>query len=340
LSSPQLQLSDAQVGKSAAPALKKNRLRAVLIPIGLIGIAVVLWLGAATFVTYRILHPPFLDGGRGNVIASDKARAHAQLATDPKSCCDAPFENLRITDDQGVSVDAWFVPGTLQAAVLLIPPSGASRRAMLPYLKFLHPAGLPILMIDNSDFARGRAGWGYGERGIVRSAAETLRKKGYKNIAALGVSEGAAAALLVQAQTRDVFKVIICDSSFTTLGAMLRRNPSLAGLNPAFLQTVMWELGLALGRFPGDISPEWAAWRIGRCSLLVIQNDKDPLTPETEGQKLYAARTYPATRGLYIMPSEGHGDAIYLDPQTYQTTVLNFLARNLPHAAAVVLAPH
>ena len=166
---------------SAESRKRKLPARAILIPIALVAVAVVLWLGAATFVTYRILHPPFLDGGHGDVIvASEKARANAQLGIDPKSYCDAPFEDLRITDDKGVSVDAWFVPGSLPSAVLLIPPSGASKRAMLLYLKFLHAAGLPVLMIDSSDFARGRAGWGWNERGIVRSAAETLRKKGYR----------------------------------------------------------------------------------------------------------------------------------------------------------------
>ena len=194
---------------SKEPLKRKLLTRATFIPLGLFSIGVVLWLSAATFVTYRILHPPFLDGGYGDVIiASEKARANAQLGTDPKSCCDAAFEDLRVTDDAGVSVDAWFVPGALPSAVLLIPPSGASRRAMLPYLKFLHAAGLPVLMIDNSDFARGRAGWGWGERGIVRTAAEALRKKGYANIAALGLSEGAATALMVQAETPDLFKVI------------------------------------------------------------------------------------------------------------------------------------
>ncbi len=314
--------------------------RAMLIPLGLVAVAVVLWLGAATFVTYRILHPPFLDGGHGDVIvASQKARANAQLGIDPKSYCDAPFEDLRITDDKDVSVDAWFVPGTQPSAVLLIPPSGASRRAMLPYLKFLHAAGLPVLMIDNSDFARRRAGWGWNERGIVRSAAETLRKKGYANIAALGVSEGAATALMVQGETPDIFKVIIADSSFATLGTMLRRNPSLAGLNPAFLQTVMWELGLALGHSVDDISPEASAPGLGSCALLVIQNDTDPLTPESDGRKIYVARADPTLRGIYLSLSAGHGDAIYFEPQTYQKMVLDFLTDNLPGAALISSAP-
>ncbi len=291
-----------------------------------------LWLGAASFVTHRILHPPFLDGGYGDmIIAVEKP----PLGIDPKSCCDAAFEDLRITDDSGVSVDAWFVPGTLPSAILLIPPSGASKRAMLPYLKFLHAVGLPVLMIDSPDFARGRAGWGWAERGIVHSAAEALRKKGLANVAALGVSEGAATALMAQGESPDLFKVIIADSSFATLGSMLRRNPALAGLNPAFLQTVMWELGRALGRSVDDVSPAASAAKLGSCALLLIQNAKDPLTPESDGGKILAARANPSSN-IYLTPLEGHGDAIYLDPQTYLKTVLDFLARNLPGAETIV----
>ena len=322
--------------KTSAPkeALKKLLRPAAIIPLLLFGISVVLWLGAASFVTHRILHPPFLDGGYGDVII---ASGKPLLGVDPKSCCDAAFENLRITDDAGVSIDAWLVPGTLPSAVLLIPPSGASRSAMLPYLKFLHAVGLPVLMIDSPDFARGRAGWGWTERGIVRSAAEILRQKGYRNIAALGVSEGAATALMVQAENPALFKTIIADGSFATLGAMLRRNPSLAGLNPAFLQTVMWELGRALGQSVDQISPAAAASKLGDCALLVIQNAKDPLTPEADGGKILALRANPSST-IYLSTSEGHGDAIYVDPQGYQKAVLDFLAHNLPGAEAIV--PH
>jgi fermentation-respiration switch protein FrsA (DUF1100 family) len=317
---------------------KRFLTRATLIPLALIGLGVALWLGAATFVTHHLLHPPFLDGRYGDVlIASDAARAAPQLGINPKSCCDAAFEDLRITDDRGTSVDAWFVPGTLPSAVLLIPASGASKRAMLPYLKFLHDVGLPVLMIDSADFARNRAGWGWDGRGIARSAAGTLRKKGFANIAALGVSEGAAAALMVQGETPDLFKVIIADGSFASLGAMLRRNPSLAGLNPAFLATVMWELGRSLGRPVDSISPAASASRLGDCALLLIQDEKDPITPESDGGQILAARANPSS-AIFIVESAGHGDGIYVNPRGYQKTVLAFLARNLPGAAAI--APH
>lgn len=310
--------------------------RPTLIPVALVGVGFALWFGAATLVTYHIMHPPFLDGGFGDVIfGSEKERAAAQLGIDPLSCCQATFENLRITDGSGISVDAWFVPGHLLSAVLLVPASGGSKRAMLPYLRFLHSVGLPLLLIDNSDFASGRAGWGWNERGIVRAAAEALRQKGFANRAVLGVSEGAAAALMVQGETPSLFKAIIADSSFANLGVMLRSNPSLAGLNPAFLQTVTWEFGVALGRSPNQISPASSAAHIGPCALLVIENDKDPFAPESDGKKIVEARHGDVDRRLYIAPSDGHGDAIYRDPATYQTTVLDFLARNLPGAAPI-----
>ena len=138
---------------------------------------------------------------------------------------------------------------------------------------------------------------------------------------------------MVQGETPDIFKVIIADSSFATLGGMLRRNPSLAGLNPAFLQTVMWELGRALGQSPDDISPEASAPRLGSCALLVIRMTMTHSHRNPMAGKSIVARADPTLRGIYLALSGGHGDAIYLDPQTYQKTVLDFLTDNLPGAA-------
>jgi pimeloyl-ACP methyl ester carboxylesterase len=311
--------------------------RAIVVPLALVGLGVALWLGAATFITWHLLHPPFLDGGRGDVfVASETARANASLAHDPKSCCNAQFELVHVTDDAGASVDAWFVPGTLPSAILLIPAAGASKGAMLPYLQFLHSVGLPVLLIDSPDFVRARAGWGWGDRDMVRSAAATLRKRGFANVAALGISEGAAAALMVQGETPGTFDAIIADSSFTTLGAMLRRYPSLANLNPAFLETIMWELSRALGHNVEEISPQAAAAKLGHCALLVIQDDKDPITPESDGKQILLADGDVTTRDSYFARADGHGDALDADPQAYRKSVLDFIRSNLPGAENIV----
>ena len=321
-----------------APAHPKRFLsRSLLVPIALVGIGAALWFGGATFVTYHILHPPFLDGAYGDIIFASKAEnASAELQADPMSCCRATFKNLRVSAE-GLSVDAWFVPGPLSSAVLLIPPSGASKRAMLPYLKFLHSAGLPVLLIDDADLTRGRAGWSFGARAIVASAANVLRERSFANIAALGVSEGAATALIVQGDHPDTFKAIVGDSSFGDLGVILRRNPSLAALNPAFLQTILWEVGFALGRSPNDISPKRSASHLGDCSLLLVQNTKDPMIPESDAGGILAARA-DASSAIFLVESAGHGDAIYFNPDGYRKAVLDFIARNLPGAESI--APH
>jgi pimeloyl-ACP methyl ester carboxylesterase len=289
----------------------------------MIGIAVMLWIGAATFVTWHLVHPPFLDNQLGDVfVASEKARASAQLGSDPNSCCGAISEEVRVADDDG-----WFVPADGKFALLLIPASGASKRAMLPFLKFLHAANFPVLMIDNPDFGTGRADWGWTGREVIASAVAALKQKRFTKIAAIGVSEGAAAAILAQAQGAHL-DGIVSDSSFANLGAMLRRNPSLAGLNPAFLATMMWEFGLTLGKNPDAVSPESAASKIGNCALMVIQDRGDPITPASDGHAIYA-RASSIDRELWVAPTDGHGDAIYEAPDEYAKRVLAFLAKNL-----------
>ena len=303
--------------------------RAIIIPIALIGTAVMLWIGAASFVTWHLMHPPFLDDDLGDVfIASEKARVPARLGSDPKTCCEASYDELRFANH-----DAWFVPASGKSAVLLIPASRCSKRSMLPYLKFLHPADFPVMMIDSPDYGSGRAGWGWTGREIVASAVAELKGKGFSRVGAIGVSEGAAAAILAQSDGAHL-DAIVSDSSFANLGAMLRRNPSLAGLNPAFLATVIWEFGLTLGTNPDAVSPQIAAGRIGSCAVMVIQDRGDPITPVSDGRAIYS-RASSIDREFWIAPTDGHGDAIYEARNEYAQRVLDFLTKNLADTALI-----
>jgi uncharacterized protein len=313
--------------RSVQKPRRKLPRRAIIIPIAMIGTAVMLWAGAASFVTWRLMHPPFLDNDLGDVfVASEKARASSKIGSGPKTYCGAIYEEVRVANR-----DAWFVPANGKSAVLLIPPSGASKRAMLPYLKFLHAANFPVLMIDSPDFGTGRAGWGWTGRKVVASAVALLKGKGFSKVGAIGVSEGAAASILAQSDGAHL-DGIVSDSAFANLGAMLRHNPSLAGLNPAFLATVMWEFGLTLGKNPDAVSPEGAAATISNCALMVIQNRGDPITPAADGRAIYS-RASSTNRELWIAPTDGHGDAIYEAPDEYAKRVLDFLTRNLAGSA-------
>jgi fermentation-respiration switch protein FrsA (DUF1100 family) len=320
-------LHNSHAMRSVQKPRRRLARRAIAIPIALIGTAVMLWIGAASFVTWHLIHPPFLESPLGDVfVASVKARASAQLGSDPKAYCDAVYEEVPVANR-----DAWLVPANGKSAVLLVAPLGASKRAMLPYLKFLHAANFPVLMIDSPDLETGRAGWGWTGREVVLSAVAALKQRGFTKVGAVGISEGAAAAIFAQSDGTHL-DAIVSDSSFANLGAMLRHDPSLAGLNPAFLATVMWEFGLTLGKNPDAVSPESAAAKIGSCALMVIQDRGDPITPASDGRAIYT-RASSIDRQLWIAPTEGHGDAIYAAPDEYPKRVLDFLARNLAGSA-------
>ena len=103
------------------------------------------------------------------------------------------------------------------------------------------------------------------------------------------------------------------------------RSPSMSRLNPAFLKTVMWEAQLWFGRPLDKISPATDARNLG-CSLLIIQNRDDQMTPLADGKTIFDAAGYNAQ--MWTVPAGGHGDAIYEDPKGYAARVIKFLDAN------------
>src|SRR5205807_3373024 len=156
----------------------------------------------------------------------------------------------------------------------------------------------------------------------LEAATRWLRVRGATKVAALGASEGAAAAILADGN-HHFLDAIIADSAYANLGAMLWRSPSIASLNPALQMTARWEVHLLLGSSPESISPANAAATIG-CPLLIVQNSGDPLTPPRDGQLIFEK----APKGLAtvaMMKSAGHADAIFKAPDVYTARVLPFL---------------
>jgi uncharacterized protein len=224
------------------------------------------------------------------------------------------------------SFDGWMIPGKLPAAMLLVPPAGGSRRTMIPYAKFLHATGYPILAIDSGDNPQTGTTWGWNERTAVLSAASELRRRGFKRIGALGVSEGAAEIILVQAAGAS-FDAIVADSPYGSLAGMFQRVPSIAGLNPALQQTALWEARFFLGHSIWKVDPAKAARDLGPAGILVIHNQGDKIVPISDAE---AISTAAGNRGeLWIVPGDGHGDAIFEAPAEYAARVVKFLEKNL-----------
>jgi len=303
-------------GRDESAAAARNGRKFALVGSVMIGLAAVLWIGGATLVAYRLKYPPFLEDGHTDLYGKDEGPA---AAIDPKAAFGAEFDPVQINVGSGRSIQGWMIPGKLPAAVVLVPPIGGTRRTMLPYAKFLHDAGYNVLAIDSGDTAQSGTSWGWSERMAVLAAASELKRRGFKKIGALGVSEGAAEVLMVQASGAS-FAAIVSDSAYGNLAAMILRAPSIGGLNPALQQTALWEAGFFLGHSVWKVDVTKAAREIGEAGLLVIHDRDDKIVPVSDAQAISAAA---GSHGdLWIVPGDGHGDAINEAPDEYASRVL------------------
>ncbi len=320
----------AAIRPSGLPSGRRRARRSALPLIGgaLLGTVVVLWFGLATYAARRIAFPEFYShSGSGG---SPERIANPELA-DPRTWCGADFQNITLTRQDGHRLAMWWVPGSKPAGIILLHGAGGNRHEMLPFLKFIHAAGYPAIVLDeidhgDSDHAGWGAGYGWPQRDDVLSAAAALRERGYREVGALGVSQGAAAAILAQAQAHSL-DAIVSDSCYANLGALLRRLPSMARLNPLFLDTILWESGFWIGRSPDRIAPAAAAADLGNCGLLVIQGGADPLVPAADGEAIYRAAR--GNKQIWIVPAAGHIGALGVAPVEYARAVIAFFDRNL-----------
>src|SRR5271167_2197797 len=295
----------------------------------LFGVPFILWMGTGFLIARSLRYPEFLRIGGQDVFGQHVPQfargsltdVGTALGVEPERLDCGVVEEDSLTRHQ-VSVVGWYFPGKRREVVVIIPPAGAPETAMIPYVKFLLGAGYTVVAIYSANNPIYGINWGMLKRKFALATARTLMHDGFEKIAALGISEGAAGAIMAQAE-QPVFTAIVADSSYANLEQLFMRSPSMSRLNPAFLGTVMWEARLWFGRTLDKISPETDAGNLGTCSLLIIQNRDDQVTPLADGQALLDSAGFNAQ--MWTVPSGGHGDAVYEDPAGYAARVIKFL---------------
>ncbi len=312
------------------PAAHKRRPRRIFgIGAILLGVPIILWMGTALLVARSLRYPDFLRRGAEDVFGQhvpsfqrgSLSDIRAALGVDPERLDCGVVEEDGITH-RNVSVVGWYFPGKRREVVVILPAAGAPEVAMIPYVRFLLQAGYTVVASYSANNPMYGINWGMLKRKFALVTARRLRDLGFDKIAALGISEGAAGAIMAQAD-HQVFTAIVADSSYANLAQLFMRSPSLSQLNPAFADTVLWEAQLWFGRSLYEISPATDAGNLGSCSLLVIQNRDDKVTPVADGKALLDSAGFNAQ--MWTVPSGGHGDAIYEDPDGYAARVIKFL---------------
>jgi pimeloyl-ACP methyl ester carboxylesterase len=308
----------------AGPPPAEARRRLFLIAIGLFAPIILIWFVAATIVAHGLQFPPALPYSTSGPINSGKPSApDAQPLSE---LIDAPSEEITLEQTGEHPLRALLAPAVpAKSAVILIYPNRVDRQSLAAYFKAIRGAGYPVLVIDYAD-SRAGSGFGWKERSDVIAAIAALRSHGVQETAALGISDGAAAAVCAAADGARL-SAIVSDSSYAKLKALLARIPPMDSLNPLFDRTVSWELGLMLGNAIDRVAPARAAAKIGNCPLMVINGADDPLVRPSDAREIFASATGP--KELWIVPAAGHAAALAVQPEQYRKRVDTFLAHYL-----------
>ena len=320
-------------GASSSPTPSGARRGFFVVLAALFTPVILIWFGAAALVARGLRFPPALP------YSTKPPRAGAMPQAPAKQnlgeLLGASVQEIALRADAGGRVRALLVPVRgMRAAVVLIYPNQRDPRILAEYFGVVHSAGYAVLVLDylsESGGAPSGQGFGWEERRDAADAATALRLRGVRAVAALGVSEGAAAALFAGSHEAPL-AAIIADSSYASLSAMLKRIPPLDSLNPLFDNTVLWELGLMKGRALRNIAPSRAAAKLGGTPLMLINGGEDPLVPPADARLIFAAAQGP--KELWIVPEAGHAAALAIDPEQYAHRVGAFLARYLGAPAA------
>ena len=142
-------------------------------------------------------------------------------------------------------------------------------------------------------------------------------------IGALGMSMGAAAAIIAAAQ-EPVIEAVVADSGFTSLRAIVVGGLRLLYRLPAFpFAPLIVRFGeVLIGARIGAMRPIDFIARIAPRPVLIVHGERDRLIPIAEAHALYAAARQPVE--LWIVPDSGHARAASKAAEEYLRRVDRF----------------
>jgi dipeptidyl aminopeptidase/acylaminoacyl peptidase len=243
------------------------------------------------------------------------------------------YETVRFTTDDGVTLDGWFVPARREtrAAVVVMHGFGWHRlgelAAFVPWLAERYN----VLQFDfrghgasgDADITLGAA-----EQRDIAAAVRLLEGRGLGPIALMGVSMGAASAI-VAAPDLPV-AAVVADSAYADLyNPIANRMRDMHYPLPWLSARIIVAAAALRTRMRLRMPRDRVAQIAPRALLLIGPRDDDLID---HGQTLRLYRDAREPKELYVVEGAGHGEARAVAGDAYVRRVLDFLARWLDGA--------
>lgn len=242
-------------------------------------------------------------------------------------------QSVHFHASDGVALSGWFVPASPKApSIVLIPGFKDDRSTMVPYARFLHAAGINVLLYDGRGTGGSSGTFSLGLREVndVRGAMRYLSQRSDHRVGLLGVSLGAGVAIVAAARLPAI-GATVADSAYVDQTALVDRLDELhAGpLTIPLAPVAPWLVDQILGKPLKSFSPLRAVPNIAPRALYLIHSwhDSNPTTPLKGAEKLYHAAGQPVF--LWIAPRGGHAGALAAQRQPYEQSVIQFYRRYL-----------
>jgi uncharacterized protein len=238
--------------------------------------------------------------------------------------------NSQPASSQPETLEAWFIPASpqnLRGTVIMFPPYGASKQALLSPSKILHELGYNTALVDfrgvggssRSDTTMGvREG-----RDVAQAMAYVQQKWPHQPTFLYGASMGAAAVMRAIAHEGVKPTAVILESPFDRLLHTVRHRFTAMNL-PASpgSELIVWWGGLQQGIDGFTHDPVEYAKAI-RCPVLLMYGSYDQRVTLAETESIL--NNIPSSKRPVVFPAFGHGSLANDDPVKWRQQVQEFL---------------
>jgi alpha-beta hydrolase superfamily lysophospholipase len=251
------------------------------------------------------------------------------------------YEDVRFTTDDGVTLAGWLIHARREtrAAVVLLHGFSWNR---LPWLTAFAPWLAERYHVLQFDFrGHGASGdaditLGSAERRDVAAAVRLLESRGLGPIALMGISMGAAVAILAAPDLP--VAAVVADAPYADLhnpigNRMREEHYPLPGLGSRLIVAAA-----SVRARTWLLSPISRVAALAPRGLLVIAPSADELIDHAQSRRLFAAAREP--KELYVVSGAGHSEAREIGGDEYAERVLAFLSRHLDGDAGATAADH
>jgi fermentation-respiration switch protein FrsA (DUF1100 family) len=240
------------------------------------------------------------------------------------------YEDVRFTTREGVLLEGWFIPSASEtdAAVIVMHGFTGHRLGELAtYVPWLQPA-YHVLQFDfRGHGVSGEAPITLGarEQADVAAAVDHLRGRGISRIALLGLSMGAATAILAGPDLP--IAAVVADAPFADLRNPIANRMRAEGYPLARLGAWIIVASAGLRARARLVSPIQRVAQLAPRGLLIISPRDDELIDHAQRVALYEAAREP--KELYVVEGAQHVNARWVGGADYVQRVLAFLDRFL-----------